>query len=100
AAAEKAFKLVEIIAKGPQGIVDFIKDKLSPEALIERVLQMAIRYVVETLIKQVALYIIKLLNPVGAVLAAIETIYKVLKWIFQNAARIFHFVEAVVNAMA
>ena len=100
AAAEKALKLVEIIAKGPQGIIDFIKDKLTPEAILERILEMAIKYVVETLIKQVALYIIKLLNPVGAVLAAIETIYKVVKWIFQNAARIFHFIEAIVNALA
>jgi hypothetical protein len=100
AAAEKALKLVEIIAKGPQGILDFIKDKLTPEALLERVLDMAIKYVVETLIKQVGLYIIKLLNPVGAVLAAIETIYKVIKWIFHNAARIFHFIEAIVNALA
>jgi len=99
AAAEKALKLAEIIAKGPQGIVDFIKEKLAPEALLERVIQMATRYIMETLIKQVALYIIKLLNPVGAVLAAIEAIYKVLKWIFHNAARIFHFVEAVVNAV-
>ena len=36
----------------------------------------------------------------GAIVQAIEAIYKVLKWIFENAARLFSFVETVVNGMA
>ena len=31
---------------------------------------------------------------------ALEAIYRVLKWVFQNAARIFTLVETVVNGMA
>jgi len=100
AAAEKVLKLGELIAKGPEGILALIEDKLTPEAIFTRVLDMALDYVVITLIKTVAKYIIKLLNPVGAVLAAIEAVYKVAKWIFQNAASIFHFIEAVVNTLA
>ena len=49
---------------------------------------------------KVAARIILMLNPAGAVLAALEAIYRVLKWIFTNAARIFHLIEAVVNGMA
>jgi hypothetical protein len=46
----------------------------------------------------VAVQLLSMLNPAGAVLQAIRLIYTVLKWIFENAARIFAFVEAVVNA--
>ena len=41
-----------------------------------------------------------MLNPVGAIAQAIDLIYQVCAWVFRNAARIFRFVEAVVNGMA
>ena len=41
-----------------------------------------------------------LFNPAGAIFQALEAIYRVLKWIFQNAARIFTLVETVVNGIA
>jgi hypothetical protein len=42
--------LTEIIARGPEGIIELVKAKLTPESLLERVLRMAIEYIVETLI--------------------------------------------------
>ena len=58
------------------------------------------KYIAETLIVKVAVKVLAMLNPAGAILAAIEAIYRVLKWIFTNAAKIFHLIEAVVNGMA
>ncbi len=49
---------------------------------------------------KVAVKVLAMLKPAGAILAAIEAIYRVLKWIFTNAAKIFHLIEAVVNGMA
>lgn len=98
---EHAWKLVStLIEKGPQGIVDMLKDALDPAKIIEQVVSAAVDFIVEALIKQVALRIIGLLNPAGAVFQAMELIYKVLKWVFENAAKIFSLVEAVVNGMA
>ncbi len=55
---------------------------------------------VTSIIKAVAVRLLLLFNPVGAILQALEAIYKVLKWVFQNAARIFKLVETVVNGIA
>jgi hypothetical protein len=41
-----------------------------------------------------------LFNPAGAILQAIEAIYRVLKWVFQNAAKIFTLIETIVNGLA
>jgi hypothetical protein len=98
---EKAWNMIsDLIAQGPEGIFEMLKDQLNPQAILDMILQTAIDYLVETLIKQVAIRIIGMLNPAGAIVQAIEVIYKVLKWIFENAARIFSLVETVVNGIA
>ena len=61
---------------------------------------MAVDFMVTAIIKQVAARIMLLFNPAGAILQALEAIYRVLKWIFQNAAKIFTLVETVVNGIA
>ncbi len=98
---EKAWELVTtLIEQGPEGIFEMIKEQLDPAQILSQILDAAIQYVVETLIKQVTVRVIALFNPAGAIVQAIELIYKVLKWVFENAARIFSFVETVVNGMA
>jgi hypothetical protein len=98
---EQAWQLVSLlIEKGPSGIVEMIKEKLAPETLLETILKAAIDYLIDAIVKQVVVRVIGLLNPAGAIAQAIELIYKVLKWIFQNAAKIFSLIETVVNAMA
>jgi hypothetical protein len=98
---EKAAGIIYTLAtRGIEGILDDIKQMLDPQTIIDAILDAAIKYVTETLIVKVAQKIIMMLNPAGAILAAIEAIYRVLKWVFNNAARIFHFIEAVVNGMA
>jgi len=96
---EKVWELVSILIRaGPEGIVKMIQERLTPEAIVQAVVEVAVEVTVELLVERVAVQLLSMLNPVGAVLQAIRLIYTVLKWIFQNAAKIFAFVETVVNA--
>jgi hypothetical protein len=98
---EAAWQLISVlIERGPEGLVDLVKDQLTPENLVGMILEAAVQYLTETLIQQVVVRVVGMLNPVGAVAQAIDLIYQVCSWIFRNAARIFRFVEAVVNGLA
>lgn len=98
---EKAWSLIStLIEKGPEGVFDMIRERLDPQEIFDQVMDAAIQYVVETVIKNVTLRIIGLFNPASAIVQAIELIYKLCKWIFENAARIFTFVETIVNGVA
>lgn len=98
---EAAWQLISVlIERGPEGIVEMIKEQLTPENIVNMILEAAVEYLVETLIQQVVVRVIGMLNPAGAIAQAIDLIYQVCSWIFRNAARIFRFVEAVVNGMA
>lgn len=98
---EKVWELVSLlIERGPDGILEMLKEKLDPENIVDAVVEAAIEFTIETLIEKVALRLFAMLNPAGAVAQAIELIYKVLKWVFENAARIFALVETVVNTCA
>ena len=98
---EKVWSLVSVLMdKGPEGIFEMIKEKLDPQAIVDQVVQMAVEYMVTAIAKQVAIRIALLFNPAGAILQAIEAIYRVLKWVFQNAARIFTLIETIVNGLA
>ncbi len=97
---EKAFEIVStLIEMGPEGIFEMIKEQLNPKNILDMVLEAAVDYMIEALIKAVSVRIALLFNPVGAIAQAIEAIYRVLKWIFQNAARIFSLIETVVNGI-
>ena len=77
-----------------------IKEKLDPQAIVDQVIDMAVDYMVTAIAKQVAVRLLLLFNPAGAILQAIEAIYRVLKWVFQNAAKIFTLIETIVNGLA
>lgn len=98
---EKVFSLLSLlIEKGPEGIYEMIKEKLDPQSILDQVIDLAVDFMVSAIIKAATARIILLFNPAGAILQALEAIYRVLKWIFQNAARIFTLVETVVNGIA
>ncbi|MFP2930084.1 hypothetical protein ACLESO_33780 [Pyxidicoccus sp. 3LG] len=95
---EQAYTLIStLIEQGPQGIFEMIKEQLNPATILERVMDAAIDMVIEALITRVALRIVAMLNPAGAILAAIEAIYRIIRWVFENAARIFTLIETIVN---
>src|SRR5262249_53073834 len=98
---EKVWSLVSfLIEKGPEGIFEMIKEKLDPQAIVDQVVSLAVDYLISAVVKAVSARIILLFNPVGAILQALEAIYRVLKWVFENAARIFTLIETVVNGIA
>ncbi|MBT2245735.1 hypothetical protein JQK15_19660 [Sphingobium sp. BHU LFT2] len=98
---EQVWSLVSmLIDKGPEGIFEMIREKLDPQSILDQVIQMAVDYMVTAIVKAVAARLILLFNPAGAILQAIEAIYKVLKWVFENAARIFTLIETIVNGLA
>ncbi|MFI7481412.1 hypothetical protein ACH9EU_03235, partial [Kocuria sp. M1R5S2] len=98
---EAAWQLVSVLVeRGPEGLVELVKEQLSPENVVGMILEAAVEYLMEALIQQVVVRVIGMLNPAGAIAQAIELIYQICSWVFRNAARIFRFVEAVVNGMA
>lgn len=98
---EKVYSLISmLIEKGPAGIYEMVKEKLDPQSIVDQVVQMAVEYMVTAIAKQVAVRLLMLFNPAGAILQAIEAIYKILKWVFQNAAKIFTLIETIVNGLA
>ncbi|MBN1209719.1 MAG: hypothetical protein JXB05_33025 [Myxococcaceae bacterium] len=98
---ERAWSLIStLIQQGPAGIFEMIKDRLNPREILDQVLTAARDALIEMVITRVTARILMLFNPVGAILQAIEAIYRVLKWLFQNAARIFSLIETVVNGIA
>lgn len=98
---ERAYEIVSaLIEMGPEGVFEMIKEQLDPQRILSMVLEAAIDFLVEALITQVTARVLMLFNPVGAIAQAVEAIYRVLKWIFENAARIFSLVETIVNGVA
>lgn len=101
ALVEKVYSLVSLLMeKGPHGIYEMIKEKLDPQSIVDQVIDMAVDFMVSAIAKQVGARILLLFNPAGAIAQALEAIYRVLKWIFENAARIFTLIETVVNGIA
>lgn len=97
---EKVYSLVaNLITLGPEGIFEMIKERLNPQEILNQVINAAVDYMIKAVVKAVSARILLLFNPVGAILQAIEAIYKVLKWIFTNAARIFKLIETIVNGI-
>lgn len=98
---ERAYEIIaNLIEMGPEGIFEMLKEQLDPQRILDQVLQAAIEFLVEALITRVTARILMMFNPAGAIIQAIELIYRVLRWIFDNAARIFSLVETIVNGAA
>ena len=98
---EKAYELVaNLIELGPEGIFEMIKEQLNPQNILDMVIDAAIDFMIDALIMAVTPRIIAMFNPAGALVQALEVVYRILKWIFENAARIFSLIETVVNGAA
>jgi hypothetical protein len=98
---EQAYDIITtFVARGPLGLVELMREQLDPASIVDMIRETAIRYLMESIVTRVAARILMMLNPAGAILQAIEAIYRVLTWIYENAARIFTLIEAVVNGAA
>ena len=98
---EKAYELVStLIEQGPEGIFEMIKEQLDPQKILDMVIDAAIDFMITALISAVTPRVIAMFNPAGAIVQAVEVIFRILKWVFENAARIFSLIETVVNGAA
>ncbi len=98
---EKAYELVSsLIEQGPEGIFEMIKEQLDPQNVLNMVIDAAIDFMITALISAVTPRVIAMFNPAGAIVQAVEVIFRILKWVFDNAARIFSLIETVVNGAA
>jgi hypothetical protein len=98
---EKAYELIAtLVEQGVDGIFAMIEQQLDPRAILDAVLSAAVDFLIDALISAVTPRIIAMFNPAGAIAQAVEVIYRILAWVFQNAARIFSLVETVVNGAA
>ncbi len=98
---EQAYELLNVlITQGPAGIYEMIRERLDPAMIMQTIIDAAVSYLVERIVALATARIVMLFNPVGAIAQAIEAIFRVLQWIFQNAARIFTLIETVVAGVA
>jgi uncharacterized coiled-coil protein SlyX len=89
--------LAAFINEGWDGVWKVIKDKLNPETIVNAVLDAVKSYIVNAIVKQATLFIVKMFNPAGIVFQALQLIYDAITWIMDNASRIFTLIEAIVN---
>lgn len=105
---EKNMKRIELavqlvttfMREGWDGLYKLLKEKLNPQILVDAVLGAVKKFIIEEIVKQAALRIIGMFNPAGAIAQALQLIYDAVVWIVDNAARIFTFLEAIVNGAA
>ncbi|HEX7839223.1 MAG TPA: hypothetical protein VF469_17215, partial [Kofleriaceae bacterium] len=99
-AAEAHKELAGVLSGDPKALVALLREEFDPASLIPMIKDAAISFLIQTVITKVAERIAALLVPGGAILTAVEAIFKVLMWVVQNAARIFTLIEALVGAAA
>ena len=100
ALVEKAWGLfANFIKRGWDGLVDLVKGALDPMQLIGKVIDSAVEYVSQQIVERAAARLAAMFVPGGAILQAIEIIYRILKWIFQNAAKIWTLIETIVGGL-
>jgi hypothetical protein len=92
--------MTTLIEQGPAGILELIKDQLQPQKILDMILETAKNFLVEAIATQVAIKVATLFVPGGVIVEAVRAIYSVLKWVFQNAAKIFRLIETIVNGIA
>jgi Novel toxin 15 len=98
---DQAYQILStLIERGPQGLIDMFVEQLDPQTIADMLLQVALDYIMEAIIERVAVRLLLLFNPIGAILQAIEAIYRVIAWIVNNAAQIFTLIESIVDGAA
>jgi len=98
--AEAQQDVASVLTGGPMAIVELLREHFDPASLLSMIKDAAIQFLVETIIKVAAVRIALMFNPAGAILQAIEALFRVLIWVINNAARIFTLIESLVGAAA
>ena len=99
-AAEAHKELAGVLSGDPKALVALLREEFDPASLLPMIKDAAISFLIQTVITQAAERIAALLVPGGAILQAVEAIFKVLQWVINNAARIFTLIQSLVGAAA
>jgi hypothetical protein len=95
---DQAYQIIStLIERGPQGLIDMFVEQFNPATIADMIKDAVLQYIMEAIITRVTARILMMLNPAGAILQAIEAIYRVVKWVMDNAARIFTLIESIVT---
>lgn len=94
--AEVQQELAGVLSGDPHALVNLFREHFDPASLIPMIKEAAMSFLIQALIMQVAPRIAAMLVPGGAILQAVEAIFKVLMWVINNAARIFTLIESLV----
>jgi hypothetical protein len=98
---ERAYELIALLMEqGVDGIFELIKEQLNPQTLLDAILSAAVDLLIDMLIRAVTPQVLLMFIPGAVIIQAIRVIYRILAWVFNNAARIFSLVETVVNGAA
>jgi len=96
-AAEAKQELAGVLSGDPKALVKLLAEHFDPASLIPMIKEAAMSFLIQALITRVAARIAAMLVPGGAILQAVEAIFKVLMWVVTNAARIFTLIESLVS---
>jgi hypothetical protein len=99
-AAEAHKELAGVMSGDPKALVALLREEFDPASLLPMIKDAAISFLIQTIITKAAERIAALLVPGGAILTAVEAIFKVLQWVINNAARIFTLIQSLVGAAA
>jgi hypothetical protein len=94
--AEIHQELSGVLSGDPHALIALFREHFDPASLIPMIREAAMSFLIQALIMQVAPRIAAMLVPGGAILQAVEAIFKVLMWVIMNAARIFTLIESLV----
>ncbi|HEY0991253.1 MAG TPA: hypothetical protein VGD80_29570, partial [Kofleriaceae bacterium] len=94
--AEVHQELHGVLSGDPRALVELLREHFDPSSLIPLIKEAAINFLVQAIIVRVAVRIAAMLVPGGAILQAVEAIFRVLVWVVTNAARIFTLIESLV----
>lgn len=98
---EKAVEFIgTFMQQGFSGMFEMLKEHFDPSQLVDMVKDAAMQWLIEKVITQAAVKLVSMLNPAGAIVQAVMAIYDAITWLFDNAAKIFKVVEAIVNGAA
>ncbi len=97
-AAENGFEVVSVlVTEGPMGLWEYIKDEAV--AIKEQVIASVRQWAITNIVKSAVLQIAMMLNPVGAIVKAIISIYDFVRWLIDNINRIMSFVNSVASSI-
>ncbi len=100
---EKGFELIQTLRKkGSRGIVELIAGRFEKllESIKDAVVGSIRNWVVTRIVKEAVLKLMKMWNPVGAVIEAVKNIYRLVMFLHENIKRIAAVVQAVFNSIS